>query len=106
MDALARAFQRHVLSRRWLSFVVMCFAFALFGAGTLNLIGMLRLNVGLIVDHGAMALVDGAAQQFVELVLSLGVSMAAYIVFKACEHSLVHGLTHPEHPETPEKDPP
>ena len=105
MDALTGAFRRHVLARRWLCFVVMCVAFALFGAGTLNLIGMLRMNVGLIVENGSMALADGAAAQFVELTVSLLVSMAAYVVFKACEHSLVHGLTHPETSEnTPHED--
>ena len=95
---LVRTFQRFVLARRWLTFVVMCVSFVLFGAGTLNLISMFRLNLVLIAENGAMALADGAAQQFVELMLSLVVGMAAYVVFKACEHSLVHGLTHiPDH---------
>ena len=90
---LVRAFQRVVLARRWLSFTVLCLSFLAFGIGTLNLIGMFRMNINLIAEHGTMALDDGAAQQFIELLLTLLGSMAAYVVFKACEYSLVHGLT-------------
>ena len=96
---LVRAFRRAVLARRWLCFIVMCLSFLLFGIGTLNLINMFRLNISLIADNGTMALADGAAQQLVELIVTLLLSMAAYVVFKACEHALVHGLTHPEEPE-------
>ena len=97
---LARAFHRHVLSRRWATFLVMCASFIFFGAGTLNLFNMFRLNLGLIADNGLMALSDGAAQQLVELLLTLLGSMIAYILFKACEYRLVQGLLHPA-----EKDP-
>jgi len=96
---LVRAFRRAVLARRWLCFIVMCLSFLLFGIGTLNLINMFRLNIVLIAENGGMALADGAAQQLLELVLTLLVSMVAYVVFKACEHALVHGLTHPEETE-------
>jgi hypothetical protein len=95
-----RAFHRTVLARRWLSFVVLCLSFAVFGASTLNLFIVLRANLGLIADHGLMALADGAAQQLLELLLTLALGMSAYIVFKACEYRLVQGLLHP-----PEKDP-
>jgi hypothetical protein len=96
---LIRAFQRVVLARRWLCFIVLCLSFLLFGVGTLNLINMFRLNINLIADNGSMALADGAAQQLVELIVTLLLSMAAYVVFKACEHALVDGLTHFEKPE-------
>jgi hypothetical protein len=96
---LSRAFQRVVLARRWLTFVVLCLSFLFFGAGSLNLFNMFRLNLGLIADHGLMALTDGAAQQLVELTVTLAASMAAYVIFKACEHSLVRGLTHNTEPE-------
>jgi hypothetical protein len=91
---LGRAFRRCVLSRHWLSFVMLCLSFAVFGAGTLNLFNLFRANIGLIADHGVMALVDGAALQLLELLATLLMSMAAYVVFKACEHSLVLGLSH------------
>jgi hypothetical protein len=96
---IVRAFQQVVLARRWLSFIVLCLSFLLFGVGTLNLLNMFRLNLSLIADNGVMALVDGAAQQLLELFVTLLLSMGAYIVFKACEHRLVHGLTHPKDSE-------
>ncbi len=86
-------FKRVVLTRRWLTFVTMCLSFALFGASTVNLFNMFRANVGLIADNGFMALADGAAQQFVELLITLVLGMLAYIIFKTCEYRLVHLLT-------------
>jgi hypothetical protein len=81
-----------VFARAWLTFVVMVVAFLVFGAGTFNLFLLLKANLELIAEHGMQALADGAAQQFVELMLSAVVSMAAYVLFKACEHQLVHRL--------------
>ena len=92
---IQRLFGRLILSRGWLSFVVLCLSFATFGAGTLNLFNMLSQNVALIAAHGWMALMDGAAQQLLELLITLAFSMGAYIVFKACEHRLVDRLSHP-----------
>lgn len=86
-------FQRIVLKRRWLTFITMCAAFAVFGAGSVNLFNMFRANFNLIADYGFMALADGAAQQFGELLVNLLLAMVAYIVFKACEYRLVHQLT-------------
>jgi len=67
-------------------------AFLSFGAGTLNLFTLLKANTELVFNYGWMALGDGAAQQLVELLLTTYLSMAAYILFKACEHRLVHWL--------------
>lgn len=89
---LPRWFQRVVLRRVWLSFVVMGLAFFAFGAGTLNLFFLLRANTGLVYEHGLAALLDGGAQQLAELLLTGYLSMAAYVVFKACEHRLAHWL--------------
>ena len=86
-------FKRVVLTRRWLTFLTMCVAFAVFGASTVNLFNMFRANVGLIADYGLMALADGAARQFVELLITLVLGMLAYIIFKTCEYRLVHQLT-------------
>ena len=99
-----RAFHRVVLARRWLTFLVLCVSFAIFGGGSVNLFYMFRANLGLIADNGFMALADGAAQQLVELLLSLTLCMLAYIVFKSCEHSLVNGVLHPDHKETHDED--
>ena len=103
MARLNRIFYRVVLSRRWLCFVVLCASFGLFGAGTLNLFNMFSANWDLITNHGTMALLDGAAQQLFELLLTLVVSMLNYVIFKACEHSLVHVLTDPTN-ASPDKD--
>jgi uncharacterized membrane protein YqhA len=92
---LPRAFQRVVLARRWLTFLVLCLSFALFGAGTLNLFNMFSANWDLITNHGVMALRDGAAQQLLELLATLLIAMLNYVVFKACEHSLVQRVLHP-----------
>jgi hypothetical protein len=83
---------RVVFARAWLTFVVMVAAFLLFGAGTVNLFFVLKANLDLIAEHGMQALADGAAQQFVELLITATLSMAAYVVFKACEHKLVQRL--------------
>jgi hypothetical protein len=95
MAGLTGWFHQAVLSRRWASFVVLGVSFATFGAGSLNLFFLLRANLGLIAEHGWQALADGGAQQLVELLLTGYLSMAAYLVFKACEHRLVHDLCHP-----------
>jgi len=90
--ALPAWFRRVVLRRRWLAFIVLGVAFFVFGSGTLNLFFLLKANGELLVEHGWQAVMDGAAQQLVELLITGYVSMAAYVVFKACEHALVHHL--------------
>jgi|CXWL01.1.fsa_nt_gi predicted PurR-regulated permease PerM len=92
---LTRALHRHVLARRWAAFVVLGLSFLLFGAGSLNIVFLLQANLALIAEHGWQALADGAAWQLLEIVATGYVSMLAYIVFKVCEYSLVHGLIHP-----------
>jgi hypothetical protein len=85
-----------VFKRRWLTFIVMTLAFLAFGAGTYNLFFLLKANTELVAEHGLQALGDGAAQQLLELIATAFVSMAAYVLFKACEHALVHWLVESE----------
>ena len=92
---LKRWFHRTVLSRRWLTFLVMGLAFFLFGAGTFNIVMLLSANASLIASYGWQALMDGAARQFVELIVTGYLSLAAYVVFKVCEHRLAHDLASP-----------
>ena len=92
---MKRWFYRLLLSRRWATFIVLGLSFLAFGAGSLNLFFVLRANVGLISEHGWQALADGGAQQLFELVITGYLSMAAYVVFKACEYRLVHWLSDP-----------
>ncbi len=89
---LRRHFQRVVLSRPWLTFMVLGLAFSCFGLVTLNLAHLLHANAELIIDNGAMALVDGGARQLVELVANGYLAMLAYVVMKTCEHALSHWL--------------
>ncbi len=89
---LRRHFQRVVLARPWLTFVVMGLAFFAFGMATLDLLHLLRANAELILDYGAMALADGGARQFVHLVVDGYLAMLAYVVMKTCEHALAHWL--------------
>ena len=83
---------RVVFARAWATFVVMLLSFAVFGLGTVNLFMLLSANLQLLAREGAMALMDGAALQLAELAATLGISMAAYVVFKACEQRLVQWL--------------
>jgi|GEM_PF-923365 len=89
---LRRHFQRVVLARPWLTFVVLGLAFSCFGVVTLNLVHLLRANAELILDNGVMALADGGALQLVELVANGYLAMLAYVVMKTCEHALSHWL--------------
>lgn len=87
-----RWFVESVLSRRWTTFVVLGLAFFCFGAGTLNLFVLLRANAALIAGNGWQAIMDGGLHQLVELLLTGYASVAAYVVFKACEYSLVRRI--------------
>ncbi len=97
---LARAFHHYVLSRRWVTFMVLGASFLVFGAATVNLFNLLNANLAFIARHGVMALAEGAASQLIELLLTGYVSMLAYVVFKSCEYALVHGLM--QAPDTPD----
>jgi hypothetical protein len=89
---LKRWFHRTVLSRRWLTFLVMGLAFFVFGAGTYNIAMLFSANAEVISMYGWQAVMDGAALQFCELVVTGYLSLAAYVIFKVCEHRLAHDL--------------
>jgi hypothetical protein len=91
-DLLKHWFHRTVLSRSFLTFFVMGFAFFVFGVGTYNIFMLLNANIDLIADYGWEALMEGAARQFIELIVTGYLSMAAYVVFKTCEYRLAHDL--------------
>lgn len=89
---LSGGFRRHVLAHRGRCFLVFVVAFLGFGLGTVNLLMLLAANLRLIAEHGWIALGDGALLQLLELSLTAVASLAAYLVFKACEYRLVHDL--------------
>ena len=86
-------FQRVILRRYWLCFLVMGLSFFAFGLGSLNLIYIFKANADLLFNHGWMALMDGGLAQLLEILFTGYASLVAYIVFKACEYRLAHGLT-------------
>src|SRR5262245_53260000 len=85
---LKRWFQRTVLSRLWLTFLVMGLAFFVFGSGTYNIVMLFGANAQFISRYGWQAIMDGAAAQLAELLITGYISLGAYVVFKACEHRL------------------
>ncbi len=87
-------FQRLVLSRLWLTFVVLGLSFLAFGVGTLNLGLLLMANARLLGEYGWQAITDGALRQLLELAATGYLSIAAYVVFKTCEHRLSEWLGH------------
>lgn len=92
MGSPRRWFQRTVLTRPWLCFVALGLSFFAFGAGSINLFFLMRANVALVLEHGWVALMEGAAWQALELLASGYLSMLAYLTFKACEQRLTRWL--------------
>jgi len=87
-------FRRLVLSHRWATFIVLGISFLIFGASTVNLGQLLMSNARVLNEYGWQAAMDGALRQLAELVLTGYLGMAAYVVFKTCEHRLSDWLGH------------
>jgi hypothetical protein len=85
-------FQRVVLSRAWLTFLVMGLAFFVFGVATFNLFMLLKANTDLLREYGWQAVMDGGMRQLVELLLTGYGSLAFYLVFKVCEDRLAKSI--------------
>ena len=79
----------------WLTFLVLGLSFFLFVAGTVNLGFLFMANAAYIAENGWMAVMDGGLVQLAELLAKSYLSMAAYVVFKTCEHRLAHWLADP-----------
>jgi hypothetical protein len=92
---MRRWFHRVVLTRPWLTFVVMGLAFFAFGVGSLNLFYVLRANANFLVENGWMAVLDGGLWQLAQLLFNGYLAMLAYVVFKSCEHAIVHWALQP-----------
>lgn len=89
---MSAAFQRWILSRLWLTFIVLGVSFFVFAAATVNLGRLFLANSQLLSDYGWQAVMDGAVRQSIDLVMTGYLGMAAYIVFKTCEHRLSNWL--------------
>ncbi|MFN7365624.1 MAG: hypothetical protein ACK5TR_06755 [Alphaproteobacteria bacterium] len=83
----------HLIKKNiFLTFIFMFLAALIFGLCSYNLFSLLSSNLDLIVDHGVMALRDGALKQLVMLIFYGIISLCAYVAFKVCEHILVDRL--------------
>ena len=85
---LNRSLTKHLL----LTFIIMLCSALVFGLSSYNIFFLIHANVTLVVDYGVMALLDGALKELFLLTLYGVVSLAAYIIFKACEKWLVDQL--------------
>lgn len=90
---MSAAFQRWILARLWLTFVVLGVSFFVFGAATVNLGRLFLANSRLLGEYGWQAVMDGALWQLIDLVATDYLSMAAYVVFKTCERRLSDWLS-------------
>jgi len=95
---LNRFFHRFIFRNLWVTFLVLGLSFFAFGAGSLNLFYVFSANTVLLRDNGWQAVMDGGLQQLLEVLATGYLSLAAYVVFKACEHHLVQTLTHSQEP--------
>ncbi len=75
------------------TFLLMGFFFLLFGFTSVNLFVVLKANIDLFLEYGAMVIEDGALQQLVEIVGSSYLSIVFYVCFKVCERILIERLT-------------
>lgn len=83
----------------WLTFILMGLAFFLFGIFSLNLIYLLKSNIDLFLQYGTMVIDDGALRQLLELISYGYLSLAFYLLFKACERILVERIAGNRKPE-------
>ena len=90
------------MPRRWIeflyrnpkvTFLLMGAFFLLFGFTSVNLFVVLKANIDLFLEYGAMVIADGALQQLFEIIGSSYLSIVFYVFFKICERVLVERLT-------------
>lgn len=79
--------------RPYAIFLLMLLAALVFGLSSYNLFFLIKANLSLVLEYGAMALMDGALKELLMLLIYGVVSLCAYLVFKACEKLLVDALT-------------
>lgn len=85
-------FYAWLLAHRIACFMLMTVAFLCFGLLSLDLVRIVSANAGFLWSHGWDGLLDGGLRQLVELVLSAFGAIAAWLLFKLCEHALVQRL--------------
>lgn len=80
-----------------LCFVLMTLSFLGFGLFSLDLLRLVSANGAYLLASGWIGLLDGGLAQLLALSLSALAAMAAYLLFKLCEHVLVQRLAHSRH---------
>jgi hypothetical protein len=79
---------RHML----LTFALMGAFFTLFGVTSVDLYFLLKANIGLFIEYGAMVIADGALRQLAELLCLVILSLAFFLLFAVCERILIKRL--------------
>jgi hypothetical protein len=77
----------------WLTYLLMGACFLSFGVTSVNLFVLLATNINLFIEYGAMVIADGALQQLAELVGLACLSGMSYVIFAACDRTLLRRLT-------------
>ena len=75
------------------TFLLMGAFFLIFGFTSVNLFVVLKANIELFLEYGAMVIEDGALQQLLEVIGSCYLSIVFYVFFKVCERILIERLT-------------
>ena len=84
---------KQILTFHWFTTLLLMGVFALlFGLVSLNIFMLLHSNFALIARHGAMALMDGALAQLIELLAYGYLSVIFYLLFKAAERALIERI--------------
>lgn len=73
-------------------FLLLSVSFIVFGAVTLDLAKVLLANLGFLGRHGWDAVLDSGLWQLLGLLLQAAGGLAAYVLFKLCEHALIHRI--------------
>ena len=73
--------------------IAMTICFLLFGYFSINIFVLLQANIELIRSFGVRALSDGAARQFIEIVINGFASILFFSGWKVCERLIVNWVT-------------
>ena len=73
-------------------FILLTVSFLVFGKLSYDLIHLFTANAEYLADNGWVGLIEGGFQQLLELILSAFGAMAAYMMFKLCEHAMTECL--------------
>src|SRR5262249_33318467 len=76
----------------FLTYVLMGALFIAFGITSIDLFFLLKANIRLYIEYGAMVIDDGALRQLAEIVAMAAISIACFIAFALCERILIKRL--------------